>query len=704
MYKRTNTFFENPSAPSFGLILLAAAWVAALSLAGCGPTSISRTDTPFVIGPEFRSAVEAGATRDPERIAPHLLSADPAARSYAWRSVAFSQPPDPERWIDLALQTESADAWHALARLSIQDEAVRRSQVLKVRTAIERDSTPDAGSDHDSVAAHRSLEAKCQFVAVQGAMEDARWLMDRFSPDAFDRFPRCALAVGMLAAADRPIDSDLDRIVALIGAVGSTDAAKGFAYTFSRVARHRPAPGSERHRSLETFWTGRHAVGTDAELDAWMARALGPSALRTIWNSLGAAGIAGESVRATEMARLVRDLPLEATSEDDRQLVATLLGHSNAAVAVVLADGFADRPVPDALRGLFEEELEAPSNPERHLAVLRALLNGMSPESRRVLLESRRSELATLARLNPYLAGRMAPFWSQLETREQTFERLERGLEAGGLQATDAITSLPALLLEGPDPDSDAEERIRTMVWRALERGERGPAFQTEPLLIDDGLFPPSDDFIEAFTGRILETYHLPQDIEVYQMAERVLSTRGAAEPIRQAMALHAEQSATSEGTRFRSPDWEQLERLGAHPTLTLETEKGRIVVRLETLTAPYTVSALAALASQGAYDGVPFHRVVPNFVIQGGDVESADGFGGPGFTIPTEISTRSFQRGRLGIASAGPDTEGSQYFIMHAWAPHLDGRYSSLGEVLEGMDVVDAIQVGDRVIQMELK
>lgn len=102
-------------------------------------------------------------------------------------------------------------------------------------------------------------------------------------------------------------------------------------------------------------------------------------------------------------------------------------------------------------------------------------------------------------------------------------------------------------------------------------------------------------------------------------------------------------------------------------------------------------------------YNGVPFHRVVPNFVIQGGDVESGDGFGGPDFVIPNEPSEHGFVRGAAGIASAGKDTEGSQYFFMIDGAPHLDGGYTVFGQVVEGMDVVDRIRVGDRVIRARI-
>ncbi len=148
----------------------------------------------------------------------------------------------------------------------------------------------------------------------------------------------------------------------------------------------------------------------------------------------------------------------------------------------------------------------------------------------------------------------------------------------------------------------------------------------------------------------------------------------------------------------FRKPDWKRLVKLGYSPIWVLETNKGIIKIKMNTVVAPVTIAGMDSLITAGAYDGVAFHRVVPNFVVQGGDVESGDGFGGPDYVVPTEASEGDYRRGVVGIASAGMDTEGSQYFIMHQWAPHLNSRYTIVGEVIEGMEVVDRLLVSDFV------
>ncbi len=471
-----------------------------------------------------------------------------------------------------------------------------------------------------------------------------------------------------------------------------------------------------------------------------MVRGLGVTALERVWSRAGANGVFSETVRAMELARAARDLPLgeaDGPAETHLAMIEALLNHPNPAVSVMLADGLAARfaagGMPEPVRMRLEARLadaqsgmpgagtdpdgsalRPDSDPELHLALVQALAAPLPDSARRDWLQDRLPDLTASLDRNPYLATRMAPLWTQTETPTQTLDRFASWLEQGGVLAVQAVTGLPTVWAELPE-GSGQQERIAAMIRRAIEHGERGPAFQAEPLLMDPSLFPLSDAFDRWFTRTILETYRLPFDIEVYQMAERVLDARGGADPIREVMRRQDEagtglpeedgHSADSQKARdrFHAPSWSRLESLGTRPALRLQTEKGLIVVRLETRTAPFTVSAIGELASSGAYDGVPFHRVVANFVIQGGDVESADGFGGPGFTLPTEISPRSFKRGRLGIASAGPDTEGSQYFLMHAWAPHLDGRYSSLGQVEEGLDVVDAIRIGDRVLKATL-
>jgi cyclophilin family peptidyl-prolyl cis-trans isomerase len=126
--------------------------------------------------------------------------------------------------------------------------------------------------------------------------------------------------------------------------------------------------------------------------------------------------------------------------------------------------------------------------------------------------------------------------------------------------------------------------------------------------------------------------------------------------------------------------------------TATMKTSEGDIVLELFEEDAPKTVSNFKKLASEGFYDGLIFHRVIPDFMIQGGCPQGT-GTGGPGYTFEDEINPHKVVRGALAMANAGPNTNGSQFFIVTTEeAPWLDGKHTVFGEVRDGMDVVDRI------------
>lgn len=143
--------------------------------------------------------------------------------------------------------------------------------------------------------------------------------------------------------------------------------------------------------------------------------------------------------------------------------------------------------------------------------------------------------------------------------------------------------------------------------------------------------------------------------------------------------------------------DWSYMESLSQKKYITVKTNKGDIKIELLPDVAPFTVMNFLKLAEKNFYDGTIFHRVVSNFVIQGGD-PTGTGYGGPGYSIRSEFSPLTYERGMVGMASSGKDTEGSQFFITHTSTPHLDGRYTIFGRVTDGMGVVDEIMIGDYI------
>ncbi len=148
--------------------------------------------------------------------------------------------------------------------------------------------------------------------------------------------------------------------------------------------------------------------------------------------------------------------------------------------------------------------------------------------------------------------------------------------------------------------------------------------------------------------------------------------------------------------------DWQGLQQLGENPKAVIRTTKGDITLDLFPRDAPGSVINFINLAKSGYYEGIRFHRVVPNFVIQAG-CDRGDGWGGGTYSMRTEISELEYEEGSVGMASSGRDTESTQWFITHFPTHHLDGDYSIFARVTDGMNVVHEIEVGDAIESVEI-
>ncbi len=134
----------------------------------------------------------------------------------------------------------------------------------------------------------------------------------------------------------------------------------------------------------------------------------------------------------------------------------------------------------------------------------------------------------------------------------------------------------------------------------------------------------------------------------------------------------------------------------------TIETSRGTIEVELFAQDAPLTINNFVFLAREGFYNGTKFHRVIPNFMVQGGD-PTGTGTGGPGYKFADERNSRKHGTGTLSMANAGPNTNGSQFFITHEPQPHLNGKHTVFGQLTSGQDIVDAIKQGDTITSVTI-
>jgi len=137
--------------------------------------------------------------------------------------------------------------------------------------------------------------------------------------------------------------------------------------------------------------------------------------------------------------------------------------------------------------------------------------------------------------------------------------------------------------------------------------------------------------------------------------------------------------------------------------TATIETEKGSIVLELFANDVPVTVNNFVFLAHEGFYDGTTFHRIIPDFMAQGGD-PTGIGTGGPGYKFADEFTKHTHVAGALSMANSGPNTNGSQFFITYSPQPHLDHKHSVFGQLVLGANVLKAIKNGDTIVRITIE
>ncbi len=188
------------------------------------------------------------------------------------------------------------------------------------------------------------------------------------------------------------------------------------------------------------------------------------------------------------------------------------------------------------------------------------------------------------------------------------------------------------------------------------------------------------------------EKLKVPRDIESLQSVDAAIAS------------FENEKTPLASYIGFNHPiDWDLVRQIPDGQLATIKTSRGHIVVRLLVNEAPGSVANFVALAQQDYFDNKFVHRVVPNFVIQTG-CKRGDGWGSEDYSIRSEFSPRLYRTGSMGMASAGKDTEGTQWFITHSPTPHLDGRYTLFAEVVEGMAVVNLLQIGDKITDVEVE
>lgn len=591
-------------------------------------------------------------------------NSDSYVSGMAWRAMAKSTPEDLDEFLEKVIELDEHGGWYALSLQTLDD-----SQIERVEDAFFGDP------------AEAESESVCEVFYRAGNVRTLNHLMR--NPETLAGYERCALAVGGILTRETVADSIKSRIVSYAFESDSRTGRRNLLYGFYRNELNRPEPGSFLAGEMSRLWDA-FGVGRDPVLDQYMVRILGEQGFIKVMRHRDDETLYGEVQLSVELARALQFSALENTGTGN---VVRLLRHENPNVVAETLEALRQRErIGEELTKFIEEEITRSANRDEPFLISLILLEKQGVNIRD---ENYLRRLETIRLQNPYLTDKVLAIYEMLETRDVFLERIGAGLEKGGIEGMHAARALTDYWAQ--HGDSDIRETTRIFIHEALETGNRSVISGLGSLLTDENMIG-EDDF--SWLNRVyIDFLNAGAEENAFEL-EQVLEQR---------FPERFEKHPSERDPDFRIPDWERLEELGPQPVWTLETEKGTIELQLDPLSAPFTVSSIDSLTRAGSYDGVVFHRIVNNFVIQGGDFDRRDGFGGPDYTLPTEPSYESFERGMAGIASSGTDTEGSQFFIMHQWAPHLDGHYTLFGKVVGGMDVVDRIAVGDRVIRSRI-
>lgn len=261
------------------------------------------------------------------------------------------------------------------------------------------------------------------------------------------------------------------------------------------------------------------------------------------------------------------------------------------------------------------------------------------------------------------------------------------------------------------------EAAVKTAATESLIKNRMNPVFpdnliedfmRTLTILIKDGDEGVLSVIANAFLDKNIKPeagYDSKVFSDLFTDAKSKLSLPGEMEAlidIEKVLALFNNTKYTKPIAEWNHPiDWNYIAKIPAAQRIKVTTTKGTFIIKLNVNEAPASVGSILQLVDKGFYDGKFFHRLVPNFVIQGG-CPRGDGYGSADYTIRSEFSTLKYTPGAVGLASSGQDTEGCQWFVSHCPTPHLDGRYTIIGYVIEGMYVVHQLGVGDRMLKVE--
>ncbi|MDH3709801.1 MAG: peptidylprolyl isomerase [Cyclobacteriaceae bacterium] len=262
------------------------------------------------------------------------------------------------------------------------------------------------------------------------------------------------------------------------------------------------------------------------------------------------------------------------------------------------------------------------------------------------------------------------------------------GILFGDHPAIITTTAINGLLkINGhPQFDEALKDDFAGIYQRAIESGDVAMVgIAAQALRNPDMAYKDQFENLE-FLEQAMQKLVLPRDIETYLELQKTVNYLKDSTAVIPVELSHA-----------NPIDWDRVQNIPKDQLVSINTDRGEIIMEMLVEQSPGTVAFILELMADGFYEGKSFHRVVPNFVAQGG-CPRGDGWGSTEQTLRSELGPSKYQTGSVGMASAGKDTESCQWFITHSPTPHLDGRYTIFAQVVKGMEVVHKLQVGDRI------
>ena len=632
-----------------------------ISLSSSCATQELQISEPIEVDQGLITLSDAIMSRDIDQLWILKESSNERISDAAWRALAITYMEDLRELIDYALDTDHPKAWYVL-----------RFQDLS-EFEIEMISTHFFTSD-----ANRGPICSMFFSQAD------RWTLDMLLNDGkvILENRKCAMAVGGMLTFIEAGEKNMNRVMELLHISNDEEIQAYLLYGFWRDDLNRPVPGSvvydDLYRALENRKNNRSAL-----VDEFLVRLTGERGFEFVMSHRSDSELSESVQLSVELARSVRLLK---GNELDFEVIDRLLNHPNPHVSVMTLESLkeVENLDPSRIDLLSGQIIHFPENAEVAITYLELLhKNGVELNEMSTLLNE-------IDQNHPYLKNRTLALFKELLNSEAYLQELLSHINREGIEAQHAAIALSELANSYTLP-LVIRDRVREALSDAIRDQNRSVITVSGQLLTNRYYFDEDDKNL------FMNGYHQAVENNHFAVAQLLFGV------MLELGLIEDDFNPEIGSNEFLNPDWSRIVELGDHPQWVLETNRGEIVIQLDPMTAPFTVFSIDSLTRAGKYNNVDFHRVVRNFVIQGGDFDRRDGLGGPDYRIPTEPALYTFKRGMVGMASSGQDTEGSQFFITHTWTPHLDGLYTIFGEVIAGMDVVDQIQIGDVVLSAEI-